>query len=61
MMTKSLPPGSKRDTFCRMLLHHIVGESLLPSEAASVALSVTKEWINLIVETVKHGVCNYTK
>ena len=63
MMTKSLMLGPKRDTFFCMLLHHIVGESSLPidSAAAVAALSVAKEWINLIVKIVKHCVCNYAK
>ena len=50
MMTKALMPVP------RMLLLHIIGESLLYSDpdATAAALSVTKEWINSIFKTVKH-------
>lgn len=44
LLTKALPPGPKRDSFCLIMLHHIIGKRVVPSDptAAAAALYVTK-------------------
>ena len=58
LLTKNLPSGEKRTTFCKMLLHHlnpsIEIEKLSEKAAAAAAVELLPgQWIEVIIGVVE--------